>query len=190
MVQNSNIVLYPTDTVYGLGVDSTDPEAVLRLIELKGRDEKKPISIVVSDMEMAGKYADVTPLAEKLAKKFLPGKITLVLSARAGLAPQISAGTGTVGIRIPNHTVPRKLVHDLGKPITATSANVADMPTLHMPSEILNQFAERAAMITKVIDEGELPMSLPSTVVDARGDIPVILRDGAIASKEILSQNG
>lgn len=190
------IILYPTDTLYGLGVDATDPQAVLELIQLKGRPtfaeasvdkKRKPISIVVPDLEMAETYAVVTPLAKKLAEKFLPGKLTLVLEAKEELAPAISAGTGTVGIRIPNHPVPMRLVRELGKPITATSANVADMPTLRTVPEILAQFGKRADLIYQVIDEGELPESLPSTVVDARGNTSVILREGAISKKEILA---
>lgn len=179
------IVLYPTDTIYGLGVDATNADAVSRLIELKGRDEKKPISIVVSDMAMAHEYADVTLLAEKLAAKFLPGRLTIVLNAKDSLPSKLTAGTGTVGIRIPNHPVPLGLVQKMGKPITATSANVADLPTLKTPKEILAQFADRRDMITEVIDEGALPESLPSTVVDARGTVPIILREGAISSTEI-----
>lgn len=181
------ISLYPTDTIYGLGVDATDADAVSRLIELKGRDEKKPISIVVLDMAMAREYAEVTPLAEKLAEKFLPGKLTIVLNAKNNLPSQLTAGTGTVGIRIPNHPVPMMLVQKIGKPITATSANVADLPTLSRPKEILAQFGERASLITEVIDEDVLPNSEPSTVVDARGETPVILREGAVFESEIMS---
>lgn len=188
------ITLYPTDTVYGLGVDATDAEAVLRLIELKGRPtfaeasvgkERKPISIIVSDLEMAEKYAVITPLARKLAEKFLPGKLTLVLEAKDTLPKEITAGTGTVGIRIPNHPVPIRLVRELGKPITATSANVADLPTESTPAKILAQFGKRADLIYQVIDEGGLPESLPSTVVDARGEVPKVLREGALSLEEI-----
>lgn len=180
------IVLYPTDTVYGLGVDATDADAVLQLIVLKGRDEKKPISIAVSDMAMAREYAEVTPLAEKLAEKFLPGKLTIVLEAKDTLSEKLTAGTGTVGIRIPNHPVPMMLVQKLGKPITATSANVADMPTHNSVSEILKQFGDKSALIYHNNEwEHELPESAPSTVVDARGSVPVILREGAIATEMI-----
>ncbi|MBY0539258.1 threonylcarbamoyl-AMP synthase [Patescibacteria group bacterium] len=179
------IVLYPTDTIYGLGVDATDAEAVSRLFELKGRNENKPISIVVSGIEMMRQYAEVTPLAEKLTVKFLPGRLTIVLKAK-NLPDNLTAGTGTVGVRIPNHPVPLRLVRELGKPITATSANVADQPTLSSPKEIRAQFAERAGMITEVIDEGVLPDSLPSTVVDARGIQPIILREGAVPAEAVL----
>lgn len=182
----TRIVLFPTDTIYGLGVDATDAEAVLQLQKLKGRDEKKPISIVVTDMAMAEEYVIVTPLAKRLAEKFLPGKLTLVLDVKGTLPLGITAGTGTVGIRVPNHPVPLRLVHELGRPISATSANVADMPTETTPEKILSQFAERSHMITDIIDEGALPESAPSTVVDARGDTALVLREGAILKVDIL----
>lgn len=184
--QGRGIFLYPTDTVYGLGADATNPDAVKALFTLKGRDEKKPVSIVVADFRMAEKYAVVSPLAKVLIEKFLPGKLTIVLKAKDILPNEITAGTGSVGIRIPNHPVPLRLVRELGKPITATSANVAGMPTEVTPRAILAQFGERAGMVTEVIDEGELPESAPSTVVDARGNNPIIIREGAVPSAEIL----
>jgi len=180
-----SITLYPTDTIYGLGVDATDLEAVSRLVALKGRDEKKPISIAVTDIEMMEKYAEMTPLARKLARAFLPGKLTLVLTAKAGLAPALTGGTGTIGIRIPKHLLSARLIQDLGKPITATSANVSGKTPGKTPEEILAQFGEKASWITKVYDLGELPESAPSTVVDARGEKPVIVREGAIPNEEI-----
>lgn len=188
----SNIILYPTDTIYGLGVDATDPEAVLRLKELKGRDDLpaqaggKPISIAVSDVEMLRKYAEVTPLAEKLATRFLPGKLTIVLNAK-NLPDELTAGGGTVGIRIPNHPKALELIRKLGKPITATSANVSGMPPERSVEKILAQFGNKGAMIYHSADiPPELPESGPSTVVDARGGTPLIIREGAIETKDLL----
>lgn len=183
------VVLYPTDTIYGLGVDSTDSEAVLRLQELKGRSDTKPISIVVADVAMAEKYVEVTPLARKLIEKFLPGKLTIVLNAKGNLSERLTAGTGTIGIRIPNHPVPVRLAREWGRPVTATSANVAGMPTLDTPQEILAQFGDKASWITEVIDEGPLAPSAPSTVLDARGDTPVIIREGAVSVAELTNIN-
>lgn len=100
-MMTSGVTLYPTDTVYGLGVDATDAEAVLRLRELKGSGGEKHYSIVVSDMAMMRQYAEVTPLAERLAAKFLPGKLTLILNMK-GLPKELS-DDGTIGIRIPAH---------------------------------------------------------------------------------------
>jgi len=206
ILKNGGIVLYPTDTLYGLGVDALNVDALKKLKELKGRDEKKPISIIVADIAMAKEYADVTPLAEKLATAFLPGKLTLVLSVRmlAGKLPygnfqnasrkreqipvlpeELTAGTRTVGIRIPKNIFCTNLARDFGRPLTATSANVAGEEPQSSVSAILAQFGERAAMIDATIDAGELLESPPSTVVDARGDRPVILREGAISNAAI-----
>lgn len=188
-LKTGNILLYPTDTVYGLGVDALNAEALKKLKELKGRDaeeSKKPISILVADMAMAGEYAEVTPLAEKLAARFLPGKLTLVLKAKSNLPDELTAGTGTIGIRIPHNVFCLTLVREFGRPITATSANVAGMETKSSAPEILAQFGERAGMIGKVIDAGELVHSLPSTVVDARNEKPLLLREGAVSKDSIL----
>lgn len=186
---SNDIVLYPTDTVYGLGVDATNPEMVQKLKELKGRGDEKHISIAVSDVAMLHQYAEVTPLSERLAKHFLPGKLTLVLNVQnPGFAhfKQLS-NDGTVGVRIPNHPQALELIQELGKPITATSANVFGMPTERTVEKILTQFGGKAKMITKVIDAGELPLFEPSTVVDARGKVPVIIRHGAILQEKIMA---
>ncbi len=180
------IVLFPTDTQYGLGVDALNADALKRLRALKGRDDGKPISVMVSDMDMAAEYAEVTPLAERLAEQFLPGKLTLVLSAKSVLPEELTAGTGTIGIRIPNHLLCLSMVRELGRPITATSANMSDKEPEKTPEKILAQFGAKASDISKVIDLGELPESLPSTVVDARTETPIILREGAIPRTDIL----
>ncbi|TAK58669.1 threonylcarbamoyl-AMP synthase [Patescibacteria group bacterium] len=185
ILNSGGILLYPTDTLYGLGVDALSVEALKKLRVLKGREDGKPISIVVSDMKMAEEYAEVTPLALKLAEAFLPGKVTLILKAKSNLPTELTAGTGTVGIRIPNHILCLNIVRELGRPYTATSANVSDMDSKNTVSEILAQFGAEAHMIDRVIDVGELLESLPSTVVDARGLSPHVIREGAIAEIDI-----
>lgn len=184
-MSSQQILLYPTDTVYGLGVDATDAEAVLRLRELKGSGAEKHFSIVVADMAMMRQYADVTPLAERLAAKFLPGKLTLILNMK-GLPKELS-DDGTIGIRIPNHPVPLQLVRKLGKPITATPANISGQPALMSVPEIHEQFGAHYYYLLKREESWPmwLPPSLPSTVVDARGDVPIIIREGAISAAEI-----
>lgn len=181
---DSMIILYPTDTLYGLGVDATDSEAIKRLNEIKGRGAEKHISIAVSDMEMMMDYAELTPLGKKLAERFLPGKLTLVLKPKS-LPLELGTGTEEIGIRIPSHEKALELIQELGKPITATSANLSGMKPENSPERILKQFGEKASMIDRMIDGGELPESLPSTVVDARGDTPIIIREGAISASDI-----
>jgi len=177
------LVLYPTDTLYGLGVDATDARMVERLKKLKGRGDTKPFTIAVDSLEMMEKYAEVTPLAENLAKSFLPGPLTLVLCAKPGLRTSGVVGEdGSVGIRIPNHPQALRLIRELGKPVTVTSANVSGMQTEKTPEKILAQFGEKSSWITHVINAGELPLSKASTLVDARGEEPIVLREGTIPS--------
>lgn len=185
ILNGGGILLYPTDTLYGLGVDALNVEALKKLRTLKGREEGKPISIVVADMKMAEEYAEVTPLALQLAEAFLPGKLTLILNAKGSLPIELTAGTGTVGVRIPNHILCLNLARELGRPYTATSANVSDMDSKNTVSGILAQFEARAGMIDRAIDVGELLESLPSTVVDARGETSHIVRVGAISKEDI-----
>lgn len=185
ILDTGGIILYPTDTLYGLGVDALNTEALRKLRALKGREDGKPISIVVADMVMAEEYAEVTALARKLAAEFLPGKLTLVLSAKNNLPTELTAGTGTIGVRIPNHLLCLNLAREFGRPYTATSANVSDMNSKNSVPEILAQFEARAGMIDRAIDVGELLESLPSTVVDARGETPHIVRVGAISKEDI-----
>ncbi len=186
ILRSGGVLLYPTDTLYGLGVDALNVEALKKLRALKGREEGKPISIIVSDIDMASRYAEVTPLARLLSEKFLPGKLTLVLTAKSALPEELTAGTGTVGIRIPNHVLCLNLARELDRPFTATSANVSDLEPKNNVPEILVQFGDKASLIERVIDSGELLESLPSTVVDARGEKPIILRIGAIDPSDFM----
>lgn len=186
ILSEGGVLLYPTDTIYGLGVDALNVEALKRLRALKGREEGKPISIVVADMAMANEYAVVTPLALKIAEAFLPGKVTLILEAKPNVPEELTAGSGTVGVRIPNHLICLNLARELGRPYTATSANVSDKETKKTPQEILEQFGAKATHIGRVIDTGELSASLPSTVVDARGQAPIVVREGAVDKELIL----
>lgn len=178
------IYLYPTDTVFGLGVDARDGTAIARLRELKGSGAEKHYSIAVSDIKMMRQYAVVTPLAERLAQKFLPGKLTIILNAK-NLPPELS-DDGTIGVRIPDHRVVHELIAKIGGPVTATSANVSGLPPQKTVSDILAQFGDRAKGI--YVDPAwpqELPPSEPSTVVDARGEVPVLIREGALLWKDL-----
>lgn len=180
----TTIFLYPTDTVFGLGVDATDAEAVRAVRDLKGSGGEKHYSIAVLDMAMMREYAEVTPLAEKLAAKFLPGKLTIILTAKN--LPKELSDDGTIGVRIIDHPVVMNLIRTMGKPITATSANVSGQRTMMSVPEIHEQFGEKYALLKR---EDEWPMwlppSAPSTVVDARGTEPVLIREGAISKAEI-----
>lgn len=181
------MILYPTDTVYGLGVDATSVEAIRALRALKGGTTvmDKKYLVAVDGLDMARTIAKVTPLAERLAERFWPGALSLVLESTL-FPEELTCGTGTVAVRMPNHPTALALVKEFGKPITSTSANLTGQPTMSSIQEILAQFGEKASMITRIIDGGTLPESKPSTLVDVRGETPLILRVGAISEVAIL----
>ena len=179
------VIIYPTDTLYGLGADAFSEEAVAKIYSIKGRDTEKPLHCVVSDLEMAAEYVELNDVARKLADEFLPGPLTIILKKRAGLNTGIARGIDSIGIRIPNNDFCTELAKAFGRPYTATSANKAGAENVLSIAEINAQLGEAMNAIDLVIDAGTLPMSLPSTVVNLYSGSPVILRAGAISVDEI-----
>lgn len=183
ILSRGGLILYPTDTLYGLGVDATNQEALEKLYALKERDREKPVHSIYPDLESVERVAEVTPIAQKLANAFLPGALTLILTQRE--SAQIYGGKdGSIGVRIPNNPFCLSLAHAFGKPYTATSANISGEVTHTTIDAILSQFGDTISLIDMVIDAGELPVSLPSTVVDARDGLK-ILREGSVPLEEI-----
>ena len=185
VLRAGGVILYPTDTLYGLGADAFSDEAVAKVYAVKGRDEKKPIHCIVADMEMAERFAEVNELARSLAEKFLPGPLTLVLKKNIQASSGIAKGMDTLGFRIPKNDFCLALPRRFGAPYTTTSANVAGDTAMRNVQAILVQLGERAAMVDLVVDAGELPVSLPSTVIDVSSNAYTIVREGAIPAEEI-----
>lgn len=173
----NDVILYPTETVYGLGVDARSNEALERLCALKGRDAEKAVSWLVRDIEDLEHYAVLNETAINIAKSFLPGPLTLVLP--------LKGAERTVGFRVSNDPHAQKLAEEVGVPITCTSANVSGVETRATPKEILAQFGDNASMITRVIDDGPRT-GTPSTVVRVVGGTPEILREGSIHVSDIM----
>ena len=184
-LRRGEIILYPTDTLYGLGADAFSDSAVDSIFEIKDRDPQKPIHCVCADLAMAEEYAEVNDAAKKLAEKFLPGALTLILKKRQGIETGIGRGMNTIGIRIPDNSFCIEVARSLAKPYTATSANLAGLETGLSISEVLTQLGSKAEKITLAIDAGTLPLRLPSTVVNVVSGNPVILREGAISKEDI-----
>ena len=182
-LRRGRVVAYPTETLYGLGVDPFREEALERLYVLKGRPAAIPISILVKDVAMLREVAhDLPKPAMRLVAAFLPGPLTLVLRARPGLPERLTSGTGKIGIRISAHPFMRHLFSRYTAPITTTSANPTGRPDARDAKEILAYFPEG---IDCILDAGPVIGTLASTVVDGTGEEPVILREGAITEDEI-----
>jgi L-threonylcarbamoyladenylate synthase len=187
-MSNSEIILYPTESVYGLGVNPFDTEALERLYQLKGRVGDKPVSWLVRSVADIERYALVNDTARKLAEHFLPGPLTLVLTLRPSYL-QYGASDGTIGFRMTTDPVAIKLIEDWfnkhDAPLTATSANVSGLKTHSTAPAIMAQFGDKSSLITTVVDDGSR-FGLPSTVVRVNNDGTVtILRESAIAASVI-----
>ncbi len=169
-------VVYPTETVYGLGADATDQDAVSRVFEIKGRDESKPVSVGFADLETAIQYTNPTDRDREFIETFLPGPVTVLVERGPSLPAVLTAGQPTVGVRIPDNAVARELARRAG-PITATSANRSGSPSVRRPAELSP--AIRSA-VGAIIDTGKAPGG-ESTVVDVNAG--VIHRRGALADE-------
>jgi L-threonylcarbamoyladenylate synthase len=179
---SGGVIAFRTDTFYGLGGDPFNPEAICRIKELKGREDNKPILIVISDYDQLPRFiADVSPAFDLLAKTFWPGALTLVGKARATVPDELTAGTNSIGVRLPDDEPVRNLVRACGGALTATSANPSHLRPATTARQVADYFSDGVDLI---IDDGEIKSQLPSTVVDAMSE-PKLIREGAIPWAEI-----
>jgi L-threonylcarbamoyladenylate synthase len=187
ILRNGGIVVGPTDTAYMLAVDAENEKAVKQIRDLKQRAYAKPFHIIVSDIEMAERYAFLNNSAKKLANRFLPGALTLVVPRKDLVSDMLVGNLPSVGIRIPAHEVPLQISRILNRAITATSANRSGGLTPYSISDVSKEFEGDLDKIGLLIDEGVLPGVQPSTLVDLTTDKPRILRQGPISEADILS---
>jgi L-threonylcarbamoyladenylate synthase len=170
-------VVYPTETLYGLGVDAFNVEALERLLRLKVREAGKPVAVLVDDRRMLDTIvAKVSNQAEKLIERFWPGPLTLVFSARPEVPIGLTGGSGTIGARVSGHPTAHELTRALGRPLTAPSANPAG---LKPPVRVEEARAYFDDAVDLYLDDGALPGEPPSTVIDVRDGLR-LLRAGAI----------
>ncbi|PWT79375.1 MAG: threonylcarbamoyl-AMP synthase [Blastocatellia bacterium] len=185
MIRSGGIVAMPTDTLYGLAADPFDTDAVARIFAIKGRDAARPLPLIAADREqVAARIGLLSTMSQQLAARFWPGPLTLLLAAPAGLADNVTGGTGTVGIRVPAHAVARALCRICTSPLTATSANLSGYTPLADPDEVERALRDR---IDVLIDAGPTPGGPSSTIVDATGSSLRLVRAGAIAWPDILA---
>lgn len=183
LIQKGNPVAFPTDTVYGVGALAIDTAAIRALYQIKQRDAAKAIPILISDLaevELVAQQMSVQ--ARRLARRFWPGALTLVVSKKGNL-PEALTTLPSVGIRIPGHPVTLALLRLTG-PLAVTSANISGQASPSTPDEVIAQLGGR---IPLVIDGGKTPGGQPSTVVDCTQEWPVILRSGPISQDTILA---
>ncbi len=184
-LSQGNVAALPTDTFYGLAVDPVNLRAVDRIYEIKTRARHKPLSLLISETAQAWNLArDLDSAFDRLAERFWPGPLTVVVKAGARLPLRVTANTGNVAIRVPDSMIARAVIEKLALPITATAANLRGMPECTDAHYVRAQLAEQIPLI---VDGGPTPRNLPTTIVDLSGggNHWMILREGAIPTHEI-----
>lgn len=179
-----NLVAIPTETVYGLAADATESSAVQQIYAVKGRPSFNPLICHVADKAMASAYVKISPVAEKLMAKYWPGPLTLVLPAHpdSAIAPEVSAGLDTLAVRCPAKDTTRAIISGLGRPIAAPSANPSGKLS---PTSADDVMAGLGGAIPLVIDAGDAPVGIESTIVGVRGEKLYLLRPGTITADDI-----
>ena len=183
ILANGGVISVPTDTLYGLAASAYNKRAVERLYRIKRRPGTMALPVLLSDPSDISKLTDSVPdLAWRLAELFFPGPLTLVLRRGTGVPGFVSAGRETIGVRVPDHWIPRAIVQELGEPITGTSANRTGSAG---PATAEAVRAELDGDVDLIVDDGPSGAQAPSTVVDLSGPAPTILRTGAVSKERI-----
>lgn len=183
IIKQGGVVVFPTDTVYGVGTNGLDADAVKRLYEVKNRPLNKPISLLVSDMEMINNLArDITDMEYKLMETFLPGPFTIILKKKDIIPNILTANMDTVGIRIPDSEIARKLIELAGVPIATSSANISGNRSGTNMQSVMEDFGTK---VHCYIDGGESRIGIGSTIVKVIDGKPEIIRQGSITDNDI-----
>lgn len=183
IIKNDGIVLFPTETVYGIGANGLSKKAVEKVYKVKGRNIKNPINLLVSDIKMIENVAkDITELEYRLMDAFFPGPLTIILKKKDIVPNIVTAGGDTVGVRMPSGKIALKLVQKAGVPIAAPSANLSGKLSGTNLHDIIGDFENKVDFI---IDGGESKIGLESTIVKVIDGVPHILRPGAITDVQI-----
>ncbi len=185
LISRGGVIVCPTDTGYALAANALDTGAVVKVFNLKGRAYSNPIHVAVNSLTMAGRYVYVNRAAEILARRFLPGALTLVLPRKESVPSLLVAGKDTLGIRIPDNRVILELAAMTDLPITATSANASGQPTPYSAAEVQELLGDAAGRIPLLLDQGPLPSRGLSTIVDLTASPPRLLRQGMVSWLEV-----
>ena len=178
------IVVFPTDTLYGLAVDPRNDAAVARLVRAKRRPSGQPFPLIAADVEQVEcLVGPMSPVTRQLAASLWPGPLTLVISARTSLASDCLAAGASAAVRVPAHPVARGLARMVGHPLTATSANRSGETAPRASVELSAAVCDAVAVI---LDAGQLSGGAPSTIVDARGEHPKLVREGEVPWARVL----
>ena len=183
LIKNGEVIVFPTETVYGIGANALDTEAVRKIFLAKGRPSDNPLIVHVADKKDIEQIAVIqTAVEQKLIDAFMPGPITIILKKKTIIPNIVSAGLDTVGIRMPSNEIAQKIIKTSQVPIAAPSANISGRPSGTKISDIREELESR---VSAIVDGGDSNIGLESTVVKVIDDVPVILRPGKVTPEQI-----
>lgn len=179
LLQKGEVIAFPTDTLYGVGVDYSNEDAVKKLYRVKSRPSELPLTLLGSDKDMIIPYVlDWNPLAEKLSEQFWPGALTIILKKSFKVPDFVVSGLDTVGIRVPEHPIILKILEEYGKPIATSSANLSGNASSTTGRYVAEELFDTE--LSLLLDSGKTPQEEQSTIIDLSGDTPIIIREGLI----------
>jgi len=185
ILKSGGAVIYPTDTLYGLGVNALNENAVIKIQKIKRQDRNKPISVVVKDMKMAKKIACIDSKVEKILEKVWPGSITVVLRKKDIVPYALTGGEETIAIRISDNRFISTLMKKIDFPITTTSANISGEKNLLESAEIIKKFKNSTPYLDLFVDAGDIKDPTASTIIDLTTTIPKIIRMGIVGKDKM-----
>ncbi len=183
LLREGELVAFPTETLYALGADATNPDAVARVFTVKGRSPDSPLTLLLADTAMVSTVVTmIPPIASTLMARFFPGPLTLILQASPSLPPALTAWGGTIGVRVSRLPLAQALPREAQVPLTGTSANISGAESPTSGEEVLQQLTGRIPLI---LDGGRVPLGIPSTILDLTVSPPRLLREGALSKQEL-----
>lgn len=183
ILTSCGIIAYPTETFYGLGADAGNENAIRKIYSIKGRNFNNPISVIIDQTAQLQSLVEGVPNnAMLLMQAFWPGALTIVFKAAGVVSPLLTAGTDKIGVRISSHPAARAIAAKLGRPVTATSANLSGAPECSTADEVINQIGDK---LDAIVDLGKTSGGIGSTIIDITCNPPKILRQGVITSDAI-----
>ena len=187
LFQEGELVAFPTETVYGLGANALDPQAVLRIFAAKGRPADNPLIVHIWHEDQLESLCEVTDAARRLMAAYWPGPLTLLLPKKAAVPDVVTAGLPSVGVRMPSHPAAREMLRVCSLPIAAPSANLSTRPS---PTTAAHVYEDMNGRIPLILDGGACEVGVESTVLDMTGDVPTVLRPGAVTPEMIARAAG
>ncbi len=184
-LSDGKVIVYPTDTIYGLGCDALNEKAVEKILRIKKRDDNKPLSVMVKSIEAIGKIAFVDKIREQIARELLPGPFTLIFPGVKHVPEIVTGGKNSIAVRIPDHPVTKKLAECFENPMITTSVNLSGEPPFNDPFDIVEYFKEREDKPDFILDCGKIVDAQPSVIIDITQGRPQIMRTGMMSVEEI-----